>query len=36
MKQETFTDMEYSSRKKKMKREEFPEIMGKSSRRRSG
>ena len=27
MKQETFTDMEYSFRKKKTKREEFPEIM---------
>jgi len=27
MKQETFTDMEYSSRKKKTKREEFLEIM---------
>ena len=26
MKQETFTDMEYSFRKKKTKREEFPEI----------
>ena len=27
MKQETFTDIEYSYRKKKTKREEFPEIM---------
>ena len=27
MKQETFTDIEYSFRKKKTKREEFPEIM---------
>ena len=27
MKQETFTDMEYSFRKKKTKREEFLEIM---------
>ena len=27
MKQETFTDMEYSSRKKKTKREEFLEII---------
>ena len=27
MKQETFTDMEYSCRKKKTKREEFLEIM---------
>ncbi len=27
MKQETFTDMEYSLRKKKTKREEFLEIM---------
>ena len=28
MKQETFTDMEYSSRKKKTKREEFLDLMG--------
>ena len=29
MKQETFTDIEYSFRKKKTKREEFLEIIGK-------
>lgn len=28
MKQESFSDMEYSCRKKKTKREEFQEIMG--------
>ena len=34
MKQETFTDIEYSYRKKKTKREEFLEIMGQTMQER--
>lgn len=36
MKQETFTDVEYSCRKKKTKREEFLEIMDEIIRGTSG